>query len=164
MRLRVLIRGFRPGQFASLVVDVVMPLRRTVDAIGPVQTGVEPLRAVGGRALAGEHVAHLVVIGAGVFLGGEIAALPAPIGPSARQTVEDLLGGSLTAHLGTLGGLGAPQELGHVLFLDLAGLAGHACLAEILLSDHVAGDLAPGFGHFDVVELEHHRTVRVADL
>ena len=73
-------------------VDVVVPLPRAVDAVGPVQPGVEPLRRVRRAHLRREHVAHLVVVGAGVGLGGEVAALPAPVGPGAGQPVEDLPG------------------------------------------------------------------------
>src|SRR5205823_8121709 len=46
MRLRVLIGAVGGAQLAALVVDVVMALRRTVDAIGPMKAGVEPLRRV----------------------------------------------------------------------------------------------------------------------
>ena len=46
MRLRVLIGAGRRRQLAAAVVDVVMALRRAVDAIGPVEPGVEPLRRV----------------------------------------------------------------------------------------------------------------------
>ncbi len=164
MGLRVLIGRLRTGQFPGFKVDVVMPLRRAIDAVGPMQPGVKPLRAIGGRALAGQHVAHFVVIGAGVLFGREIATLPSPIGPSARQTVKDLLGGGFPPHLGALGGDRPPEKLRHALFFDAARGAWHARLAEILLRDHVACDLTPGFRDFDVVELEHHRTVRVADL
>ena len=69
-----------------------MPLRRPFDAVGPVQAGVEPLRRVRGRHLRRQHVADLVVEGAGVGLGREVAALPAPVGPAAGQPAEHLAG------------------------------------------------------------------------
>jgi len=96
--LWMLVRGLGRRQFAGLVVNVVVPLCRAVDAVGPVQACVEPLRAVWCRALCRQHIAHLVKVRARVFLGREIAAFPTPIGPSACQTVEHLLGGRLSAH------------------------------------------------------------------
>ena len=44
MRLRMLIGAGRTGQLASLEIDIEMSLAWAVDAIGPVQAGVEPLR------------------------------------------------------------------------------------------------------------------------
>src|SRR5262249_35186269 len=35
---------------------------------------------------------------------------------------------------------------------------------EIFLRQHVGGDLRPGGRHLDIVGMEHHRAVRVADL
>ena len=125
------------------MIHIVVPLRGAVDAIGPVEAGVEPLRAVGGRALRGQHMTHLVIIGAGVFFGGEIAALPTPVRPCACQTVEHLLGGRLAAHLCALNGNGAPQKLGHALFLHALGLRRDACFAEIFLGDDIRRNLAP---------------------
>src|SRR3546814_19904706 len=87
-----------PTLFRSLAgreVDVVVALARAVDAVGPGQAGVEPLRRVRRGDLAGQHVAHLVVVGAGVLLGVEVAALPAPVGPGAGHAVEHLLGRGL---------------------------------------------------------------------
>ena len=92
-----------------------MPLAGAVDAIGPVQAGIEPLRAVGRAHLPGQHVAHLVVEGLGVVLGVEIAALPAPIGPGAGHAVEHLAGRwsrrPVLAPSGLGVGLVAPQPL-----------------------------------------------------
>ena len=45
----------------------------------------------GAAICARQHEADLVVEGARVVLGVEIAALPAPIGPGAGEPVEDLL-------------------------------------------------------------------------
>ena len=93
--------------FAGLVVDVEMALARAVDAIGPVQAGVEPLRRVGGAFLRRQHVAMLVVEGAGVILAVEIAALPAPIGPGAGEAVEHLAGGASRSRCARLSGSSA---------------------------------------------------------
>src|SRR3546814_5646679 len=51
MRLRMFIGRGRLGERAGLEIDVMMALGRTVDAIGPVQAGVEPLRPVRPRVL-----------------------------------------------------------------------------------------------------------------
>ena len=92
VRLRVLVGALRGEHLAGLVVDVVVALARAVDAVGPVQAGVEPLRRVGRRLLRREHVAELVEEGAASSSRVEIAALPAPIGPGAGEPVEDLAG------------------------------------------------------------------------
>ena len=79
------------GELAGFMVDVEVALAWSIDAIGPMQAGVEPLRRVRRAFLRGKHVAQLVVEGAGVIFSIEVSALPAPIGPCARQAVEDLL-------------------------------------------------------------------------
>src|SRR5205085_9690594 len=43
VRLRVLVGALGSAQFPGAVIDVVVALRRPVDAIGPVEPGVEPL-------------------------------------------------------------------------------------------------------------------------
>jgi hypothetical protein len=58
----------------------------------------------------------------------------------------------------------APQEGGDGLFLDLLQPRRHAGLAEILLRQHVGGDLRPPRRNFHVVGMKHHRAVRIADL
>ena len=126
VRLRMLVGRLRLGQLARLEVDVIMALPRPIDAVGPMQAGVEPLRRIRRGELAREHVAHLVEIGARVLLAVEIAALPAPIGPGAGEPVEHLPRGSLGAvSLGLrqrlergLVGNGAPEERGNGVLLD----------------------------------------------
>ena len=44
MRLGMLIGGLRLDELFGLVVDVIMALARTIDPIGPMEAGVEPLR------------------------------------------------------------------------------------------------------------------------
>ena len=92
MRLWVLIGAAGFGQLAGFEIYIMVSLAWAIDAIGPMHAGVEPLRRVGRSHLHRQHVAHLVKIGEGVLLTGEITALPAPIGPGAGQSVEDLLG------------------------------------------------------------------------
>ena len=97
VRLGVLVGRLGLFQIAALVVDVVVTLGRAVDAVGPMQPGVEPLRRVGRGHLERQHGDELVVEGAGVRFSIEVAGLPAPVGPGAGEAVEDLLGRALTA-------------------------------------------------------------------
>ena len=60
VRLRMLVGRLRLGQLAGLEVDVEVALARPVDAVGPVQAGVEPLRRVRRRHLHRQHVDELV--------------------------------------------------------------------------------------------------------
>ena len=172
VRLRMLVGGLRLGELSGLEVDVEMSLARPVDAVGPEQTGVEPLRRVRRRHLHRQHVDELIEEGAGVVFRIEIAALPSPIGPGAGEPFEHLLGGMLAGAALVLGqrlqrlpvGGRSPQPRGNGLLLDLLQSRRHACLAEILLRQHVGGDLRPEVGHLDVVGVEHDRAVGIADL
>ena len=166
MRLRVFVGRRGLGQSSALVVHIVMALAGTIDAIGPMQAGIEPLRRIGSAFLRGQHVAQLVIEGLSIGLAVEIAALPAPIGPSAGHAVEHLLGGFLAGgFLAVLGGgLLAPQEFRHAFFGHGLQRLGDAGLAEILLRQHVAGHLAPAFGDLDIGLGKDDGTVRVADL
>ena len=172
VRLRVLVGRLRLDELAGLEVDVIMALARPVDAIGPVEPGVEPLRRIGRGDLARQHEAHLVVIGARVLLAVEIAGLPAPVGPGAGEPVEHLPGRDFRdialVPREILERLlvrdRPPQERRHAVLLDLPEARRNARLAEIFLRQHVGRHLAPGGRNLDVVEREHHRAVRIADL
>ncbi len=124
---------------------------------------VEPLRGIGRRLLARQHVAHLVIEGARVFLAVEIAALPAPIGPCARQAIEHLLGGILARRAFAVRRL-APEKFRHAFLGHRLQRHRHACFSEIFLRQHIASDLAPAFGNFDVRLAEDDRAVGVFDL
>ena len=138
VRLRMLIGALRFDELAVGVVDVKMALAGAVDAISPMQAGVEPLRRIGRGHLPRQHVAQFVAEGLGVFLRVEIAALPAPIGPGAGEPVEhlpraDLAGRALV--LRQIGerlriGDGAPQEGGDRVFLDALKRAGTPALRK----------------------------------
>ena len=172
VRLRMLVGRLRLDELARLEVDVIMALARPIDAIGPMEAGVEPLRRIGRGHLAREHEAHLVVIGARILVAVEIAGLPAPIGPGAGEAVEHLLRRGLGAHAlflrqraqRRLVGDRAPQEGGNALLLDALHPRRDARFAEIFLRQHVGRDLAPGGGNFDALKREHDRTVGIADL
>ncbi len=172
MRLRVLIGARRLGQLAGAVVDIPMALRRPVDAIGPVQPGIEPLRRVRRPHLARQHQPDLIVKGGGVGFAVEIAALPAPIGPGPGHAVKDLAGIGLAAKPGVFGqcgerrfvGTAAPQPRWHAVLGDGFERRRDAGLAEIFLREDVGGDLAPLGRHLDALGLEHDRAVGIADL
>ncbi len=172
VRLGMLISRLRLDQLAGLEVDVIVALARPVDAIGPVEAGVEPLRRIRRGDLARQHEAHLVEIGARVLVAIKDAGLPAPIGPGAGEPVEHLPGGGLGA--GALGlrqrgerllvGNRAPQERRDVGLLILFEARRNAGLAEVFLGEHVRRHLAPGGRDLDVVEGEDDRAVRIANL
>ncbi len=163
VRLRMFIGRRRLRQPSRCMIDVIVPLTRAIDAVGPVQAGVEPLRAVGRRFLRRQHVAHLVVEGARIGFAVEVMAFPAPIGPCAGHAVEDLLGGVLADALIAVS-LVAPQPFRHAFLGDRLELRGDAGLAEILLRQNVGRDLAPRRGDFHIRLAEHNRTVWVSDL
>ncbi|MCY1511070.1 hypothetical protein D9M68_454640 [compost metagenome] len=150
MRLRMLVGRLRLGQLAGEGIDIEVALAGAIDAIGPVQAGVEPLRRVRRDALGGEHVGEFVLEGGGVFFRVEVAALPAPIGPGAGQAIENLAGiglGTVVFFLGqSLQRIRVrdrpPEEGGDVVLLDALHLGRNAGLAEILLGENVGRDLA----------------------
>ena len=162
MGLRMLIGAGRADQLAGFEIHVIVALAGAVDAIGPVQAGVEPLRTVRRGHLHGEHVAKLVVEGLCILLGREVAALPAPIGPGAGHAVENLPRVLLWAEapgLGQLGhgagvGHGTPQPGRNAILLDALHAGRHARLAEVFLRQNVGGNLAPLLGDQEAVELE----------
>ena len=172
MRLGMFVGRLGTGQFAGPVVDVVMALAGAVDAVSPVKSGVKPLRRVRRRHLVRDHVAHFVEERPGILLGVEESGLPAPVGPGSGETVEDLRGAHFAAVALVLGVLrqrllvrnATLQPIRNVLFLDLANTLRHARLAKVFLGKHVARDLTPRFRHFDFVELEYDRPVRIANL
>ena len=167
----MLVGRLRLDELAGLEVDVIVALARPIDAIGPMEAGVEPLRRIGRADLTREHEPHLVEIGARVVLAVEQAGLPAPIGPGAGEAVEHLLGRGLGAEALVLrqraerGLVGdrAPQEGRNALLLDSLQPRRHARLAEIFLRQHVGRDLAPGGRNLDAFERKHDRAVRIAD-
>src|SRR4051812_13201046 len=88
---------FRAERFAGAGIVIKMSLSGAGDAVGEIQTRVEPLRRVGGAHLVQEHVGQLVVEGLGVFGGVEVAVLFTPVAPAAGETIDDLLCAALGA-------------------------------------------------------------------
>ena len=167
----MLVGRLRLDELARLEVDVIVALARPIDAIGPMEAGIEPLRRIGRGDLTGEHEPHLVEIGARVLFAVEIAGFPAPIGPGAGEAVEHLLGGGLRAEALVLrqrperGLVGdrAPQEGRNALLFNPLQTRRNASFAKIFLRQHVGRDLAPGRRRLDIVEREDDRAVRIAD-
>jgi hypothetical protein len=155
VRLRVRVGVLGQADLAGLVVGDPVALRGAADAVGEVEAGVEPLRAVRRRHLVQQHVAQLVVERVGVLLGAEVAELLAPVAPAAHQAVHDLLHAAL----------GAQHGLARSVLLDLAvgRHLRHTGLAEVLADHDVRGQLAPGRRDLRVVHLEDGAAVRVAD-
>ena len=168
----MLVGRFGFGQLAGLPVHIEVALAGTVDAVGPVQAGVEPLRRVRRHHLLGQHEAQFVVEGMSIFFRREVAALPAPVGPAACETVEHLLGGMFADEALGLGegveGFSvrhrAPQPRWNGFFLDLLQTRGDTRLAEVLLRQNVGSHLRPEVGDFDILQPKHHRAIRIADL
>ena len=151
MWLGVFIGAVGLRQLACLIIYIVVALRRSVDAIGPVQTGVKPLRRVRGGTLCRQHIAHLVEVGFGIGFGGKVATFPAPIAPGTCQTVKDLRRRGFTAKALILRQLGqgffignrAPQERRNALLANFLHTRRHTCFAEVFLSNDVRRNLTP---------------------
>ena len=156
---------------AVVVVDIPMTLSRAVDAIGPVQTGIEPLRRIRRTDLCRQHVTVLVVKGAGIIFAVEVSAFPSPVGPGAGHAFEHLPGGALAAVACSFGQggerdvvrAGSPQPFRDVGFGNLDQMGGHPGAAEILLGKNIRGDGRPFGRNFDALQLENDRTVGIAD-
>jgi hypothetical protein len=140
MRLGALVGGGGTLQLAGLRVDEAVALGRAGDAVGEVQAGVEPLRAVGRAHLVGQHVHEFVIEDLGILGVIEVAVPLAPVAPAPGQPVEHLAGVVLAA---------ASQV--------------DALAAEILLGQDVHRHLGPAFRHHHVLQLEHDGAVQLRD-
>jgi hypothetical protein len=143
-------------ELAGLVVGDPVALRRAVDAVGPVQPGVEPLRAVGRAHLVRQHVRQLVV----ERLRRPSAVEVAVLSPQCRQQPARRWITCLAALLGP----GADIVVGS----RVESADGHrsrrpssadARLAEVLGDHDVGRELRPGLGHLRVGHLEDDRAV-----
>src|SRR5438876_9295711 len=118
-----------------------MALARSIDSVGPVQAGVEPLGRIRRGFLSREHVSQFVEEGVGIRLMVEVAALPAPIGPGSGETIEYLLSRVFAYRFVAVRGF-APEELGNAFLRHRFQRGRDSGLAEIFLRQHIAGDLA----------------------
>ena len=82
--LRSLVGARGAGQGSRGGIDEVVALRRPGEAVGVVKARVEPLRRIGRRDLRGQHVAELVVEGAGVRRRSRSSRSARPSGSSSR--------------------------------------------------------------------------------
>ncbi len=172
MRLRALIGGGGGMGAAVAMIDVPVALTWAVDAVRPMQPGVEPLRRVGRADLRCQHEAELVVEGAGVLFAVEVTALPAPVGPGAGHAMEHLAGAGFAAKALVDGqcrqrlpvGSRTPQPFRHVALGELDQMPRHAGATEVLLGEHIGGDRRPFRRHFDVALTKYDRAVGIADL
>ena len=87
--LGVLVGGFGAVDGAGLDVPVVVALG-ALDAVLVVEADVEPDGGVEGAVLVEAEPGELAVVGLGVFVGGEIAVVAAPVGDGAGDAVDDL--------------------------------------------------------------------------
>jgi len=99
VRLGVRVRIVREPKLAGLGVGDPVALCWSIDAIRPVEPGVEPLGAVGRAHLVDHHVLEFVLERLGVLGGIEVAVLFAPEPPAAREAMDHLLGGLLGTKL-----------------------------------------------------------------
>ena len=155
MKLRSFVGGFCGNRCAVPGIRYEMALRRPVDAIGPVQAVIEPLRRVWRRDLMGQHEPHLVDIGGSIVGAVEVAAFPAPIAPSTGKTVEHLAAiGFAAIALAAVefveGGLVrnmSAQESGDALLGDRLQRRRHPGAATVFLRQNVDRRLAPVLRH-----------------
>ena len=133
-----------------------MTLGGAGDVIGPVQTGVEPLRRVGRGHLMDQHVGEFVVERLRVFWRSEIAVGFAPVTPATCQPMNNLASRALRAE----NRLSVVIENGSAVVGDL----GNTGFPEILRHHDVGCDLGPCRWHLGVLHLEHDRTILVRDL
>ncbi len=163
MRRRALVGAGRARHLTASGIDEVMPLRRALDAVGPVQASVEPLRAIGSGHLAGEHEAAFIEESLRVGFAGEIAAFPAPVGPAAGQAAKNLACVGFLAERRIGGGFAALEPARHARFGDVVHLLGHASLAEVFLGQDIGRHLRPVLGDQHILHLENDGSVRVYD-
>ena len=167
----MLVRRGRFGQLAGLIVDIIMALPRPINAIGPMQAGVEPLRRIWCNHLLCQHVAQFVKESLGMVFVLEIAALPAPISPCPGEAIKHLRGGHFRnktlffrqQRQRRLIGNRTPEEGRHVVFFNALQLRWHPGFAEIFLRQNVGGNLAPHLRHINAIKAEHHRPIRITD-
>jgi hypothetical protein len=143
-----------PRQLPRLRINVVMSLSVTGDAIGPVQSGVEPLRGVRCCHLIEQHVGDLIVERLSIFRCVKVAVLLSPPTPASGKTVDHLADGALGSH-----------QLLAVLIRERLAFSvdlRYTRLSKVLLRKDVGCDLRPLLRHLYVVHLKNDRAVRVS--
>ncbi len=161
MRLGVGVGVLGELELTGRVVRDPVPLRGAVDAVRPVEPGVEPLGAVGRAHLVRHHVREFVIERLCVLVAVEVAVALSPVLPAPREAVDDLPRGFFGPRADLIGGRGIePRRRQPVL----AAVLGDARLAKVLGDHDVGRELRPGLGHLRIGHLEDDRAVGVADL
>ena len=128
-----------------------MALGWATNAVGPVKTGVEPLRAVGGRGLIEHHPTEFVIEGFCILFGLEVVVLLPPSPPAPGEAMNHLPCRTFRT------------EFWSALFIKywfaLVVHLRHACLAEVLAHHNVGGELAPRPGDPSIFHLKDDGTV-----
>ena len=88
--LRVGVRVGCELRRARAVISEPVTLCWSLNAVRPVEAGVEPLRAVRRRHLREQHVGELIVKRFSISLRREVAVLLTPVRPATRKAVHDL--------------------------------------------------------------------------
>jgi len=133
MGLRMRIGIGRLRELLRIGIDVIVALRTPGDAVGEVETRIEPLRRVRRRHLTQQHEGDLVVEDLGIFRRIEITVLLAPPAPAAGHAVHDLANGRFGTENGTA--LLVDNRITGDIYLRNTGLA------EIFLRQDVRGNL-----------------------
>ncbi len=155
VRLGMRVGVLAESDLAGVRLDIVVTLGLARDAVGVVETGVEPLRAVRCGHLVHQHVRQLVLECLGILRGGKVTVLLTPRPPASGQTAHDLLHRAL--------GSGDHFPVLIFDFLALSVELRDACLAEILGHDDICGNLAPVSGNLCILHFEHDRSVGIGD-
>ena len=156
MHLRMLIGRAGGDGFAGDGIAVPVALCGAFDAIGPEEAGVEPLRRVRSGGLKRHHDAHLVEEGAGIVFAVKRAGFPAPVGPGPGKPVKDLPCRGFRPEARLFGkrlecfpvGNRSLQPDRDTVLRHFLQTGGNARLAEILLAQHIRGNLGKALRHF----------------
>ena len=174
VRLRMLVGRFRLGQLAGDRIDVIVALAGAIDAVGPVQAGVEPLRRVRRDHLLGQHEAQLVEEGLRVFFRSRSSCPSSPNRSSSRRgdrtpawressltKRSDSRAGAASA---SVSGTERHSQDGTVSSSTFFRRAATPALRKYFCASTSEATCDQNSGHLDVFEPEHDRAIGIADL
>ena len=150
-----------------------MALAGPVDAVGPVQAGVEPLRRVRRGHLRRQHVAQLVEEGLRVGVRSRSSRPSSPSRSRRRRAGRTPAWTNVSPTMRSFSGSAASasssaterhRKDGTVSSSTFFSRAGTPALRKYFCASTSDGDLLPDRRHLDVVRLEHDRAVGIADL
>lgn len=121
--------------FGELGIEVMSPkaLGFTVNPIGMMEPGIEPLWRIWRSDLMTEHELHFISVGEGILFIGKVAVLFPPMHPTVSQSLKDLPGITFSS--------------------KCAVSLRNSCFAHVFGAEDVDGDLRPGFGSQDALGL-----------